>query len=351
MIADDLTGACDSGVQFAQNGFKTVVLCGSKWVADPDAELTVVSTDSRNDAPHAARQKVMDACRRMKRQGVQVIYKKIDSTLRGNEGTEIEAVLDSCGFAEADVAPAFPEMGRVVVGGLLKTSGGAPALDVRARLSCSKPVRVIDATTPEDLDTAAETALARYPAPLLAGSAGLASHLAAALASRMGRSRALCQPPKSGKPVLFLIGSNQPLTRDQLGYIEQSRITKPLPLERFDAAELDQARRERKHLVVRPVVHQTPGLVLLQRLAFLRPELVGAVVVSGGDTAEAVCRVLRVTAIELMSELQRGIPWGFVRGGLAAGTTVVTKAGGFGELDSLASIAGALTSWRTRSAA
>ena len=351
MIADDLTGACDSGVQFARYGFKTVVARGGKQPADTGAELIAVSTDSRNDTPDAARRKVIRACRWMRGQGIQVIYKKIDSTLRGNEGAEIEAVMEACGFPEAVVTPAFSEMGRVVVRGRLKTPGGGPSLNVRARLSCSKPTRVVDVTTPEDLDTAVEKALARSSVPLLAGSAGLASHLAAALASRMGRSPALRQPPKTGKPVLFLIGSNQPLTCTQLNYIADRGLANSLPLERFDIASLGQARAERKHLVVRLAVHQAPGLILLQRLAFLRPELLGAVVISGGDTAEAVCRVLRVAAIELVSELQPGIPWGLLRGGPAAGATVVTKAGGFGRLDSLASIAGALTRWRTVSAA
>ena len=79
MIADDLTGACDSAVQFAQNGFKTVVQRGTKWVRDSVTDLIVVSTESRNDAPYRARRKVMAACRRMKDLGIQVIYKKIDS--------------------------------------------------------------------------------------------------------------------------------------------------------------------------------------------------------------------------------------------------------------------------------
>jgi uncharacterized protein YgbK (DUF1537 family) len=356
MIADDLTGACDSGVQFAQNGFKTVVLRGNEWGKDPAAELIVVSTDSRNDAPHVARQKVMDACGRMKKQGVHVIYKKIDSTLRGNEGAEIEAVLDACGFSEAVVTPAFPEMGRVVVRGRLKTPGGVsalgvPALNVRAHLSCSKPLDVVDAATPEDLDAATEKALARSPAPLLAGSAGLASHLAAALAYRMDRTPAAPQPRKTAKPVLFLIGSDQPPTSAQVSYIVGHGLADVVSLERFDIAALDQARGERKHLVLRPAVHQAPGLILLQRLTFLRPELLGAIVICGGDTAEAVCSVLQVAAIELVCELQRGIPWGFLSGGLVGGTRIVTKAGGFSQPDSLASIAAALTHWRTRNAA
>ena len=53
LIADDLTGACDAGVQFAERGFATIV-----WL-DPEpregAQLTVVTTNSRNDPPEVAR--------------------------------------------------------------------------------------------------------------------------------------------------------------------------------------------------------------------------------------------------------------------------------------------------------
>ena len=351
MIADDLTGACDSGVQFAQNGFKTVLQRGTEWLKDSAADLIVVSTESRNDAPSLARRKVMDACRRMKDQDIQVIYKKIDSTLRGNEGAEIDAVVDACGFAEAVVTPAFPEMGRVVLRGRLKTAFGTTALNVRAQLSCSKPVRVIDAENPQDLDSAAADALARTPAPLLAGSAGLASHLAAALASRMDRVPARRRPPKTGKPVLFLMGSDQPPTCDQVDYIVGHGLANVLPLERSDIAALDRALAEQKHLVIRLAVYQTPRLILRERLSSWRPELLGAIVMSGGDTAEALCGVLQVAAIELESELQPGIPWGRLCGGPLGGTTLVTKAGSFGQPDSLASIGAALTRWRTRSAA
>ena len=117
--------------------------------------------------------------------------------------------------------------------GRLKTADGTPALNVRAQLSCSKPVRVIDAANPEDLDAAAEDALARSPVPLLAGSAGLASHLAAALASRMDRGPARRQPPKTGKPVLFLMGSDQRPTCDQVDYVVEHGLADVVSLERF----------------------------------------------------------------------------------------------------------------------
>ena len=62
---------------------------------------------------------------------------------------------------------------------------------------------------------------------------------------------------------------------------------------------------------------------------------VGALILTGGDTAAFVLRALGAAQIELAGEIARGIPWGFVMGGVADGCAVVTKSGGFGERDAL----------------
>jgi uncharacterized protein YgbK (DUF1537 family) len=46
-----------------------------------------------------------------------LVFKKIDSTLRGNIGPEIDAIMDTCGYGLAIVAPAFPKNGRISAGG------------------------------------------------------------------------------------------------------------------------------------------------------------------------------------------------------------------------------------------
>ena len=58
-------------------------------------------------------------------------------------------------------------------------------------------------------------------------------------------------------------------------------------------------------------------------------------VMSGGDTAARVCRMLDATCIELGGEVLRGIPWGWLltRGGRR--WPVVLKSGGFGGEDAL----------------
>jgi len=119
VIADDLTGANDTGVQFAKQGLKTLVLIslpGSP--SDLHEDVLIVDTQSRALSPAEAYEKVARTVSLFKDQGpFQALYKKIDSTLRGNLGTEIDALMDVCGFELAVVAPAFPKNGRITVGG------------------------------------------------------------------------------------------------------------------------------------------------------------------------------------------------------------------------------------------
>ncbi|MHB1159801.1 MAG: four-carbon acid sugar kinase family protein, partial [Chloroflexota bacterium] len=106
IVADDLTGAMDTGVQFAKEGLHTVVMLGEG--ALPEAEMVVISTDSRDEPADEAYRRAKEAGLRL---AGRAIYKKLDSTLRGNLGPEIEGLLDGLGLGRALVAPAFPSSG------------------------------------------------------------------------------------------------------------------------------------------------------------------------------------------------------------------------------------------------
>src|SRR5947207_9179988 len=109
IIADDLTGACDTGALFAGRGPVPVTV----W---PDAALrapvSVVDTESRALAPADAARRVTAVARTVTRTRV---FKKIDSTLRGPIGAEVDALLRATSSAGALVCPALPAEQRVVV--------------------------------------------------------------------------------------------------------------------------------------------------------------------------------------------------------------------------------------------
>jgi len=118
VIADDLTGANDTGVQFAKQGLKTIVLLGGNFPPRPiEEDVLVVDSQSRALDPEEAYRNVAKAARLFRDRRFGVVFKKIDSTLRGNIGREIDAIMDTCGQGLAIVAPAFPKNGRTTVGG------------------------------------------------------------------------------------------------------------------------------------------------------------------------------------------------------------------------------------------
>jgi len=301
MLADDLTGACDAGVQFALRGFSTVVRVSPQ--ASEDADLVVLPTHSRNDPPEEACRKVRQACQTLLEEGRELIFKKIDSTLYGNIGVEIEAAMEACRFREAFVAPAFPAQGRRVIDGWLNVEGSDRRLYLPALLGNRPGIRWFDAATQEDLKRAAQLAFDAEALPV--GSAGLAIEVAALLP--VGQAVPPVHHPAQGE-VLFVVGSTNPVTLAQVAHLKADH----------------------------PKAEVITAAELLKRPA---PR---ALVLSGGDTALEVCRALGVRGIRLAREILPGIPLGTLIGGRCDGLTVVTKAGGFGAVDALAAVADSL---------
>ncbi len=136
VIADDLTGANADGALLTAKGFAGATCLGlDVWDAGDFAGYAAVSvsTDSRLLPPEEARKAVYTAGRLLAVEGPTLMAKRIDSTLRGNLGAEIEGALaaldESAGAAAvperavAVVVPAYPSSGRFAVGGYLIVHG------------------------------------------------------------------------------------------------------------------------------------------------------------------------------------------------------------------------------------
>lgn len=217
VIADDLSGALDTGIKFRLRGLPTVVV-GARGAAASlrrylDA-VVVFNSDSRHLDPARAMQVMTSLARIIHRHDPHAaVYKKIDSTLRGNIGAELAALQHVWPQRHMVVAPALPAQGRTVQGGrlairgvplhesefaadplnpitssfvpeILSASGGlqgtviAPQALAKA-LQESPGVWVVDAGSEADLAliAAACEQADHAAAPILVGSAGLAHHL------------------------------------------------------------------------------------------------------------------------------------------------------------------------------
>ncbi|EOS67502.1 four-carbon acid sugar kinase family protein [Oscillibacter sp. 1-3] len=116
IIADDFTGALDTGVQFAARGARTCVVTDPAYDfsrTQAEIQVLVLDAETRHLAPEAAYGVVRRAVEGALGAGFTHIYKKTDSALRGNVGAELTAVLDGAGADCLSFLPALPKMDRI----------------------------------------------------------------------------------------------------------------------------------------------------------------------------------------------------------------------------------------------
>ena len=388
IIADDLTGSNDTGVQFARRGFETVISIETE--PDPNATVCVMDTESRHIAPAEAARRVEGAARGS---GVGHFYKKTDSTLRGNVGVELAALLRATGGGVLPFVPAYPHAGRTTRGGcqhvqgkpLHETSfahdprepiesGSIPVIltrdaEVAVRVvardklaswspaDCADPcICVFDAETEGNLERIADRLVQVGLLWRTAGAAGFAEKVA----ERLDLPRSALEKPERRGPLLIVNGSLQEtalaqvrrgleagidglrLTPEMLssGAPTARRVVGPLllytvatPEERAQYAEA--ARRQGIEDVCGSVAEALGGLTAA---LMEREPAPGSLAVFGGDTAVAVLRALGGTTMRPHGELWPGVIESTMPVG-GRSVTVVTKSGGFGPEDLVARLA------------
>jgi D-threonate/D-erythronate kinase len=390
IVADDLTGAADTGSCFAEAGYVTVIPLRSEiGVA---ADVVVCSSESRDLDATAASAVTARTVRALLTQppdgAPRWLYKKIDSALRGHPRAELQAVMAAARADRALVAPAFPAEGRTTVGGRQFVDGlpveasrlGAPGAasdllalfsaegmmtalidlaSVRAGPSAVREIigalppgiAVADAETDDDLAILAG-AVGERQGLVLCGAAGFARQLAPLLP--LARFAPQLAPEGAGDgPVLVVAGSRHQTTARQIERLAGAGVlVVRLDQETIESADatVDTAAVEAAEYLAdgQSVVVTTAGLhrsalgerTVASILAAVATDprvrgSCGGMVLTGGDVAAAVCAELGVEAIRLRGDVAPGIPWGTLIGGARPGLPIVTKAGSFGDDDAL----------------
>ncbi len=342
ILADDLTGACDTGGLFTRRGPVPVTVFPQ---CRPGGDVAVVDAESRSLPAAEARARVRAAAAT----GAlpDLWFKKIDSTLRGAVAAEVDELIARTDAIGALLCPAFPAQGRTVVDRLLlvgRTPVGETALardpdftlpssDIvdALRATSPRPVRwcslpalragrlggpdgaivVCDAETDADLDLMVAAGMAQSPSPVLVGSAGLA----AALARRLDLAGPAPTLPR-GLRWLVVAGSLHPATAAQVAAVRGRgvRIVRPPTSAAGD-----------RHAVAAELARQARKIV--------ETEPVDIVAVTGGDTAVALYREFDAERIDLLGAPAPGLALGRLRWGDGLELTLLTKAGGFGAPD------------------
>lgn len=347
IVADDLTGACDSGAAFVLSGrcARVILSLASAEHRSSDPPVPGVvsfTTETRSLTAAQAGAAVAETIKALTETfRPAILFKKIDSAGRGHLGIEIIAALQASGAAMALVAPAFPSLHRTVRSGILHVSdcsGQASSIPLREQFpgvqsdlidvlsngpesdllasiqqALKRGVRFLlcDAETQEDLEQLASAARQVLEPVLWAGSAGLARALAAIIPAAPSPTP-ISKERRSGRTLLYT-GTPHPVTLLQLSHLKQRS-------------------RSRKHATVRVDYNESAKEQVESAFA---SEPAAALILNGGDTAAFVLQTLGASSILLAGELAAGIPWGFIEGGVADGCLVVTKSGGFGEQDTL----------------
>ncbi|WP_307794961.1 four-carbon acid sugar kinase family protein [Alkalihalobacillus sp. BA299] len=416
VIADDLTGANDTGVQFAKQGLKTTVLFSNTKLHQElfTGEVIVLNSDSRALNPESAYETVYNISEQLNQLGVSNVFKKIDSTMRGNVGQEIDAVMDVFQYQISFVVPAFPKSNRITENGkhyvhgvpLEKTEiandpscpvkeGYLPKLvqqqskrkvelitidDVRKSkgelaqkmkaLSSDQASKIviIDATTDEDLKAIAEAAQLVGEEVMWVGSAGIAYHLCETVKDQETVSE---KQERKGLPVLVVAGSVNSITDKQIQQLKKKMNVGEIvisPEQFFDETKRHQEIQravlegntllEKGNLVIstnrsREAIERVKkiqaslgltnldiGSVIAKAMGQIAGKLVeskdiSGAVLTGGDIAGATCKILEGNGINVIGEVEDGIPYGKLLGGHHDGLPLVTKAGAFGTEQAL----------------
>ena len=387
ILADDLTGALDSGVQFAGKGDKVIVRTGWEGAFEhsEEADVLVVDTESRHIAKEDAYDMVYRLTKEALAAGIRTIYKKTDSGLRGNVGAELKAVLDASGAERLEFVPAWPKMDRITKNGIHYVNGipleesifsrdvidpvTESHIDRLIRLQADADVTmhgdgnehgivVYDCTSEEEIEKIAEQLSApEGGSRFVAGCAGLLE--------KYPKQSERSKPDEEislDKELLVLSGSMNDITKGQLAYAEKHgsyRTHVPMrkvvtntwtdeEIRAFAGNVLEQADTPVSIVDTMEEFGETSltNGKLARRIAedmgrfahsLIDEGMRKTFMIIGGDTLQGFIREAGITSLRPIREMAPGI----VLAGYRHGDSkyyLITKSGAFGTVDQLVNI-------------
>lgn len=428
IIADDLTGAMDTGILFSSRSKRVVVISHRHIhrlyanLKKVKAEILSIHTNSRSLPGDEAAQCIASVVSRLKGNRATYIYKKVDSCLRGNIGEETEAVMEQMGYETSFIAPAFPEMGRTTLNDIhyvhnqpvtdcgfakdpvnpvrtscvssvaaeqcnwkvghinletLESDEGSLKKEIQRLRNSGARHLVFDAALRSHLDKIVHLANNYgHGKILLAGSAGLAGSLVNHFPENLHQFID-SQSEREKKQIvtanyLMVIGTTSAVAKNQITSLRrfhqyklirissellinpdrqdhlvkladsiQKTLEKTDLIIRVDDSDADLFKElKNKQLITKAGNSDQKGEKIIAGLGFvtgavLRQKRPAGLYLSGGDTAHAVMEAIGAWGILLKKQISPGMVCGIALGGIHEKLPVVTKAGAFGDSDSL----------------
>lgn len=387
IIADDFTGANDTGVQLKRRGIDTNVVFSNKLINTESCSF-VIDTESRSKTEEEAYNIVKNILKGVDLSKFKYIIKKVDSTLRGNIAWEVKAVDEAYKSEIVIFTPALPDFNRTTVYGIHMLNN-VPISETEMARDPLKPVKednitkllekvyneevihisldeiqnnqmdftkgrifTCDAVTNDDLKSIIKTAIQTEKRILWVGASAIADNL--------------FEIEKATRPVLSIISSVSNVTRSQVKYAENKGIT----LIKIPFYDILENKIEPKLYIEKTckLLEEGEDVILLSSssysieeyektnnvgnqlglskdeissfinkiMGFISKEVlliseVSGVFLTGGETAISFFNNVESLGSSIIQEIAVGIPIMRLMGGPLDGLKVVTKAGAFGD--------------------
>lgn len=391
IIADDFTGANDTGVQLKRRGISTNVVFKSDLLQSSDSSF-VIDTESRSLPEEDAYNKTKNILNKVELNNFKYVIKKVDSTLRGNVAKEVKAVDEEYKSELVIFAPALPDLKRTTVNAV-HLLNDLPITQTEMAKDPLKPVKednitkilekvysekithynlnsirsnkiyfstgrifTFDAVTNDDMKTIIKVAINTGRKVLWVGTAAMADNL--------------LEIEKSTKPVLGIVASVSSVTRQQVKHAEEkgvSLVKLPiydfienkteiqkyineaeellqhgediiiLPTSSYDQEEYNKSNRTgNKSGMSRNEISNFINTIIgtISKNVLLKTKVSG-VFLTGGETAIGFFNEAEALGSSIVQEIAIGIPLMKLVGGPFDGLKVVTKAGAFGGEDAI----------------
>jgi len=388
IIADDFTGANDTGVQLVIRGIETNVILDGKDITDGNISY-VLDTETRNMNSELAYRSVKEKLNGIYFDDFDLIYKKVDSTLRGNISSELKAIDEEYKPDLIVFAPSYPDNGRITKNAIHYVNN-TRVIETEFSKDPKKPVmedniqkilksnfteqvihhnlreirenkinlenariHTFDAENNSDLEKIILSAISTDKKVLWVGSAGLAN--------------VILNIVKPKKPVLAIVGSLSEVSRKQVKYAENKGIN----VLKIDVSSILRGKNiEDYSNLAKDILNQGKDLIITsaydledyeksinvgktlsktkEEVSSITQDILGRIgknivetsnisglFITGGDIAIGFIKNTNTIGSKIIDEIATGIPLMKLIGGEFNGLKVVTKAGGFGKEEAI----------------
>ncbi len=390
IMADDFTGALDTGVQFSNYGVNTLVTSDLDFEfgeTTDQLEVLVFNTETRYLNKRDAYEVIKKISLKAKEENIPYIFKKVDSALRGNVASELRALSDVFEDVTIPFIPAYPEQNRFSCEGILLidsipvngsvfgqdpyepvTESHIPSLllkeaDLKTYITKKyeippkeERILLIESQSDEEMLSQGNELLLNDALKITVGCAGFAKALANIIYKKRDTTKNDME-----LPLLIVCGSVNPVTKKQVvfaevnGYERISLTLEQLWDKQYWETEKGQENIHQYLKMEQPFMFETFGNVsndqvdqlpdqgnelrfrIGQSLGYLVKNLMSngmkrTILFTGGDTLYQSMRVLGITEIKPLKELFPGIVLGHIDF-KDEKHYVITKSGGFGDED------------------